>query len=50
MAPLRSDTAYVADLSSDFVQAVTTEKYHNTNFTHFEGSGAKITPAGMPDA
>jgi hypothetical protein len=39
MAPLRSDTAFVADLSSDFVQAVTTEKYHNTNFTHFEGSG-----------
>ncbi len=41
MAPLRSDTAYFADLSSDFVQAVTTKKHHNTNFTHFEGSGRK---------
>jgi hypothetical protein len=30
-----------ADLSSDFVQAVTTEKHHNTNFMHFEGSGRK---------
>ena len=41
MAPLRSDTAYFADLSSDFVQAVTTENHHNTNFTHFEGSRRK---------
>ena len=30
-----------ADLSSDFVQAVTTKKHHNTNFMHFEGSGRK---------